>query len=84
MTNCRIEGGLTLTNTLCWGCQNACGGCSWSDYDERKPVDGWTAERVQIKLNGVWGTTYNVITCPEFIPDEKKEHKPKRKGRKKP
>ena len=73
-----------MTNTLCWGCQNACGGCSWSDYDERKPVDGWAAERVPIKLNGVWGTTYNVIACPEFIPDEKKEYKPKRKGRKKP
>lgn len=73
-----------MTNTICWGCQNACGGCSWSDHWEHKPVDGWTAEIVPIKLNGEQGTTYNVISCPEFIPDEKKTQKQKRKGRRKP
>ena len=73
-----------MTGTLCWGCQNACGGCSWSDHWEHKPVYGWTAEMVSIKLNGEQGTTYNVISCPEFIPDKRKEPKKKRKGRKKP
>lgn len=48
--------------TLCWGCAKACTSeCSWSK--DLIPVEGWTAE---------WGEineTYNVINCPEFVPD---------------
>lgn len=51
--------------TICWKCQNACGGCSWSRRLE--PVKGWKAERVVNK--DIYDTkfkSYKVIECPEF------------------
>ena len=50
----------------CWTCQNACGGCSWSNFLE--PVKGWTAERTT--KNTVSGRGYKITYCPEYIPDE--------------
>lgn len=56
--------------TLCWGCQKAVGGCSWSGWFE--PVPGWQAVQTVIKSTGLsYGDedSYLVLTCPEFIPD---------------
>lgn len=74
--------------TLCWGCRNACGGCSWSDYWLQKPVRGWTAEKVGLRMdNDRNGTSYIVTDCPEFEPDPPRpkiqEPTAKRPGRKK-
>lgn len=62
--------------SLCWDCQNACGGCSWSR--SFTPVEGWEARPTKIKLipnkEGLEYTdSYHVISCPEFIPDEERE-----------
>lgn len=46
--------------SLCWDCQNACGGCSWSRCFE--PVAGWEAKPSE--------DSFFVINCPQFIPDE--------------
>lgn len=60
--------------TICWTCQNATGGCSWSR--NLTPVDGWKAEIKKIKNTNKLGTTYadsyKVISCPEYIEDEPK------------
>ena len=61
--------------TLCWGCEKACGRCSWS----RKfvPVQGWKAEPTKIyqytmRKNGknhLYHTdSFDVYECPEFEP----------------
>lgn len=58
---------------ICFDCQNACGGCSWSiDFT---PVPGWTAEKKMIKAgskrDGVrWIETFRITACPEFVKDE--------------
>lgn len=68
-----------MTN-ICFNCQNACGGCSWSelDPDTRKPrfepVPGWTAKPVLLhvatsKKKPIIIETYRVTACPQFIPD---------------
>lgn len=70
-----------LTKTLCWDCQNACGGCSWSKAF--KPVNGWTAERKDVKVNHTyrgrsWTQTeesYIVKKCPEFLPDKRQRER---------
>lgn len=49
--------------TLCWTCQNACGGCSWSRG--LKPVDGWKAKEVT-KASYKGQKSYKVIECPEY------------------
>ena len=62
---------------ICFDCQKACGGCSWSrDFT---PVPGWTATKKTQKIY-VGGTkkhryekTYHITACPEFVPDEKRE-----------
>lgn len=61
--------------TICWKCKNAvptatCG-CSWSR--SFVPVDGWIAEKHNVKQsNGRDGVydTYRVIRCPEFQKDD--------------
>ena len=50
------------TLSLCWDCQNACCGCSWSRSFE--PVEGWEARPS--------GDSFFVINCPQFIPDEER------------
>ena len=59
-------------DTLCWTCQNACGGCNWSK--RLKPVEGWTVENTEIKHTSKGKTRYDssckVISCPEYIQDE--------------
>lgn len=56
--------------TLCWDCAKACGGCSWSDHFEHSPVPGWEAEETHLRLdNNGNGTSYIVLSCPEFERD---------------
>ncbi len=53
--------------TLCWGCKNATGGCSWSARLE--PVPGWDAVTTAIKCSGVPAQSYHVRACPLFEAD---------------
>lgn len=65
--------------TICWACGNAVPdadgerGCSWSG--EGKPVEGWVAERRDIRIQPKRPgeerravESYQVITCPAFVP----------------
>ncbi len=61
---------------ICWNCQRAAGGCSWSGLDPKtlepafQPVPGWAAERVPYIIHGCKpDTTYCITTCPLFLPD---------------
>ena len=59
--------GITKKHTLCWKCQKACGGCSWSK--DFTPVENWNAVPTKIKAYGTGDGTidsYRVIECPEF------------------
>ena len=67
---------------ICFDCQKACGGCSWSEIDPAtkkprfEPVPGWTANKVMLKLGtahskSVWAETYHITACPEFVPDRR-------------
>lgn len=47
------------TDTLCWDCKNCGGGCSWSDPELMKPVEGWAAIETR--------EGYRVCACPEFV-----------------
>ena len=62
--------------TICWDCQKATGGCSWSRGFE--PVEGWKA--VPTKAYGKstsekerWIDSFDVYECPEFVLDERCE-----------
>lgn len=76
-------GGYTGRSTnICFDCQNACGGCSWSELNPDtkrprfEPVPGWTAKKVLLLIGhnkkGVAALieTYHVTKCPQFIKDE--------------
>ena len=76
-------GGLSVSTTnICFDCQNACGGCSWTEIDPAtkrprfEPVPGWTAKPVLLIIGRDKGNkeriaeTYHVTKCPQFIPDE--------------
>jgi hypothetical protein len=57
-------------DTLCWNCQNACCGCSWSR--EFLPVAGWKAEpSILTSITHRSITSYDVISCPQYLPDER-------------
>ena len=70
--------------TLCWSCQNACGGCSWSEYDPKtgkikfEPVPGWEAIPTKISMQGRVEKigSYRVIKCPLYVPDPPREEAP--------
>ena len=70
--------------TICWKCDNACGGCSWSR--EFKPVPGWKATRNDVstsrcvsgKNRRTKTESYIVHECPEFVPDPPLEERKKR------
>lgn len=68
------------TTNICFDCQRATGRCPWSTLDPEtgapafRPVLGWTAIRVKLRLgydNGepVLADTYHITACPMFIPD---------------
>ena len=61
--------------TLCWDCQKANCGCSWSRF--YVPVKGWVATPTKIKVydycaRGVLIDSYNVSSCPEFVKDKER------------
>lgn len=77
----RLRGNKETRTNICFDCQKAVGGCSWSEInpDTRKPrfepVPGWTAEKVLLRT----GTdqrgasvveTYAITACPLFEEDE--------------
>ena len=51
------------SQTLCWRCINATGGCSWSQ--ELIPIPGWEARKTYIE-NKFY--SYEVFACPEYQP----------------
>ena len=63
---------------ICIECKNACGGCSWTRWDEARkrvafePVPGWTAEKVPFRgmNSAIYGAeaeyTYKITACPQF------------------
>lgn len=63
---------------ICFDCDRACGGCSWSALDpvtgkpQFKPVPGWTATPVVLNEshNGYEYkyATYQITACPQFKP----------------
>ena len=60
---------------ICWQCNKATGGCSWSK--SLTPVKGWTAEpRVIRSYDNILKTyeeihTYKILYCPLFERDER-------------
>lgn len=57
--------------SICWDCQKAYGGCSWSKRFE--PVEGWTAKKSYLS-NGKKRKitdTFAISDCPEFVQDPK-------------
>ena len=65
---------------ICFDCQKACGGCSWSELDPAtkkprfEPVPVWTAEKKKLIVSCSKGKrividTYHITACPEFVPD---------------
>lgn len=75
-----LEDYLVESGQLCWKCQNACGGCPWTEVDpvtkkvRFEPVPGWDAKPVRR-----WTTTgslrvrmesYSIKSCPMFVPDD--------------
>ena len=59
--------------TICWSCQNACGGCSWSRYKSWQPVEGWEAIETTISLSNHLPRmqSYIVLSCPQYVPDKR-------------
>ena len=66
--------------TLCELCDNACGGCSWSEYGVQQPVKGWDAIRVDLMYNNqvysgfrkiFFSESYIVLSCPQFKLEER-------------
>ncbi len=49
----------------CWYCQNAEGGCEWSDGF--KPVPGWDATPSIIKDEEGDILSYHIRSCPKYI-----------------
>lgn len=72
---------MVANSTLCWRCVRAVPGaggktgCSWSR--EFAPVEGWWAEPKEVYDSERRGKrvaySYNVILCPEFIEEKKRE-----------
>lgn len=66
--------------TICWDCQKATGGCSWSK--SLTPVEGWEATLTPINITTTKDRKrdkayayrsapgYKVKSCPEFVPDK--------------
>jgi hypothetical protein len=50
---------------LCYICQKACGGCSWSK--RFVPVPGWDAKPTIIKDKEGYISSYKINKCPEFV-----------------
>ena len=67
------------SGTLCWDCERACGGCSWTEWDRDtdqiryEPVPGWTAIPTVLPSNNTFSQdhpsnrSYKVIACPLYV-----------------
>lgn len=56
-------------DTLCWSCENACGGCEWSKKKAR-PVPGWKATATEIRAEKERTfSSFLVTECPKYKPD---------------
>lgn len=78
-----LEQYLTPINSkanICFDCDRACGGCSWTEIDPEtekprfEPVPGWTAKKVKLRLGACnklvnIAETYHITACPLFTPD---------------
>lgn len=60
---------------ICFDCERACGGCSWTEVDPEtgklrwEPVPGWTAEPTVLKIGSNqtglrYQETYHITACP--------------------
>lgn len=59
-----------LLPSICWNCARASdSSCSWSR--NFTPVKGWKAVKCNLDIQYSDTISYNVITCPEFIPDRR-------------
>lgn len=57
-----------MSNQICWKCDRATGGCSWSS--KGIPVKGWKANKTIIKDNITSNRiidSYEVLKCPLFV-----------------
>lgn len=71
----KVKECVTKHNQLCWDCEKACGGCSWSK--DFIPVKGWDAVPTKVR-NGTTSKkgehivsvidSFEVRECPEFEP----------------
>ena len=65
---------------ICFDCEKACGGCSWSAFDPEtdkvrfEPVPGWTAEKTLLRggHSGQYFETYHITACPEYVQEKPK------------
>lgn len=60
----------------CWTCENATGGCSWTEFDTEtgkikfEPVPGWDATPTRRRLCGkTIMESYAIHDCPKYVPD---------------
>ena len=59
-----------MRRTICWECKNTnADKCCWFRPKNAKPVEGWQA--IKTHKNGISGSSYLVINCPNFEPDER-------------
>lgn len=76
----------TKQANICFDCENAMGGCSWSALDpvtgkpQFKPVPGWTATPAVLQAkNGSYQykwDTYSITACPQFVPTPERKVPP--------
>ena len=72
--------------TICWSCQNACGGCPWTEVDpdtdqiRALPVEGWIAKKHLQQYADKDGRrmveSYEVLYCPQYSPDPPRKAAP--------
>ena len=71
--NVKGKQGYQKHSQLCWLCEKACGGCSWSK--DFTPIEGWKAIPTKISSytmlsNGrrkkYYMDSYEIHECPEF------------------
>ena len=68
-------------STLCFYCAKATGGCSWTEINLNgkgrpenkswrpirfKPVEGWTAEAKEVRVQNNTTRSYKVVECPLY------------------
>lgn len=64
-----------MSDTLCWSCRRAAGGCSWSR--SLRPVEGWLASYRPVLMPASIGgkrryvpqESYIVRWCPQYAPE---------------